>query len=72
MQKVLNMSIETELLAFDKLPTELRQILNYTYEHIDPRYVLGMYKTQGLNRTVNYLDDIGMIPKEDKSWIKNS
>ena len=55
------MNLEAELNAFDQLPKELRTILNYTFMNVDPRYILGMYKTQGLKNTKYYLDSIGLL-----------
>lgn len=52
--------ITKALSDFDKLPTELRDILNYTEECIDPRYIYGMFKEQGLKNTLMYLDSIGI------------
>ncbi len=53
--------VEKELQAFDKLPKQLRTVLNYTYMCVDPRYILGMYRTQGLRNTMFYLDSIGLL-----------
>lgn len=47
--------------AHDKLPKKLRDILNEGPYPIDPRYILGMYKTQGLRATVGYLENIGYL-----------
>ena len=60
MQKVPMPNIENELKAFNQLPAQLRNFLNYTSENIDPRYILGMYKTIGLKATLQYLKDIGL------------
>lgn len=57
--------ISKELADFDNLPKELRTILNYSTECVDPRYIHGMYKTQGLTNTINYLKDIGLA----KDWM---
>lgn len=53
------MNITKELEAFDTLPEELRTVLNYTRDYIDPRYILGIYKNQGLSDTLDYLASIG-------------
>lgn len=55
-------NVQKELEAFDNLPKHLRDALNYTNECLDPRYILGKYKTEGLKDTLRYLDDIGMLP----------
>jgi hypothetical protein len=55
------MNTKLELEAFDKLPPELRKILNYIPDAIDPRYILGMFTQQGLDNTINYLDSIGVL-----------
>lgn len=47
--------------AFDELPSQLRNILNYIDMRIDPRYILGIYKEQGLKNTLYYLDSIGVL-----------
>lgn len=47
--------------AFDQLPEELRNALNYIDENVDPRYFLAMYKNQGLKATLNYLSSIGYL-----------
>ena len=47
--------------AFDKLPSQLRNILNYIDMRIDTRYILGIYKEQGLKNTLYYLDSIGVL-----------
>ncbi len=44
-----------ELLAFDQLPTELRIKINYAEERLDPRQILGIFKTQGLNQALSYI-----------------
>ena len=44
-----------ELEAFDKLPTELRNELNYAKKLLDPRQVLGILKTQGLDQALSYV-----------------
>ncbi len=51
--------MSNQLEAFDSLPQELRTVLNYCSIRIDPRFVLGMYKQQGLRDTLDYLDGIG-------------
>lgn len=58
----LHMYTRKEMLAFDKLPLNLRDILNYSDMCIDPRFVLGMYKDQGIDNTLSYLDAIGLLP----------
>lgn len=56
------MAVLREMQAFDKLPITLRDILNYLDMCVDPRYILGMYKEQGINDTIDYLDAIGLLP----------
>ena len=51
---------DKEFIAFDKLPKTLRTILNYSPTRLDPRFIFGMYKTQGLKSTIQYLEDIGL------------
>lgn len=53
-------SIHKELADFNDLPKQLRDILNYGDYNFDPRYILGMYKTLGIEHTLNYLEDIGV------------
>ncbi len=57
--------VARELEAFDKLPSELREKLNYWPDMIDPRYILGMYKQRGLKDTIMYLEDIGFTTTRD-------
>lgn len=63
-------SVKAELEAFDSLPTTLRKVLNYNRECLDPRYIFGMYKTQGLKATLGYLDSIGLLDGEYMSSEK--
>jgi hypothetical protein len=49
---------------FDRLPRVLRNILNDINECLDPRYILGLYKTRGLVDTVQYLEDIGVYDRK--------
>lgn len=52
--------IAKEMEAFDKLPYELRYILNNIHENIDPRYIHGIYKQRGTKAAITYLEDIGL------------
>lgn len=45
----------SELIAFDQLPTELREKINYAEDRLDPRQILGIYKQQGLYPALSYI-----------------
>ena len=62
MQKVPTLNFrQLEMEAFDKLPKEIRDALNDAPFRVDPRFFYGMYKTQGLEDTLEYLEMIGFI-----------
>jgi hypothetical protein len=48
----------SELEAFDTLPQELRTELNYASDRLDPRFILGILKNQGLEAAKAYINDI--------------
>lgn len=58
------MTVKKEMDDFDRLPRVLRNILNDINECLDPRYILGLYKTRGLVDTVQYLEDIGVYDRK--------
>jgi predicted Zn-dependent protease with MMP-like domain len=44
-----------ELEAFDNLPKELRQEINYSVVRLDARQVLGIYKQQGIQQAISFI-----------------
>ena len=47
-----------EMFAFDHLPQEIRTMLNESDIFIEPRFVLGIYKTRGTEATKKYLEGL--------------
>lgn len=45
----------SELEAFDNLPTELRTEINYSSARLDPRQILGIYKQQGIQQAISFI-----------------